>query len=130
MKTKRIFKITTLMVSVVLLTFFYSCDKKTTEPEEHELEITLKYTPNPATVGTPITFIFEVEENGEHKAVTMYSCEVHMEGSEFEMELEEEEAGHYKGVHTFTEAGTYEMHFEYMHDDKMDGKEFEVTINE
>jgi hypothetical protein len=123
-----------MAVIATFLVLSVSCDKKATQPEEHghELEVTLNTTPDPATVNTQIDFLFEVEENGEHVDVTMYSCEIEKEGSgnhmEMEMHASDHDAGHYEGSWTFTEAGTYEVHFGFMHDEEMQEKQFTVDV--
>jgi hypothetical protein len=120
-----------LSISIVVL---ISCDKKATTPEElgHETEVTLAISPDPATVNTLINFLFEVEEGGEHVDVTMFTCEIEKEGSGNHMEMElhpsDHDAGHYEGSWTFTEMGTYEVHFGFMHDEEMHEEPFTVTV--
>ncbi|MFA6571252.1 MAG: hypothetical protein WCT77_08445, partial [Bacteroidota bacterium] len=51
---------------VVLFTIFLtSCDKKTVAPDNMDATVTMTYTPNPATVNTPIEFNFAVIESME-----------------------------------------------------------------
>lgn len=123
-------------VVIVALTFLLSncSDKNTTEPtDEHgELEVTMSYSPNPATVNTPIEITFEVEEGGEHKAVEEFECEIEKEGTGHHMEMplhsDEHETGHYHGEYTFAEAGHYEVHFKFKHDGKANEKKFEIEV--
>lgn len=110
-----------------------SCGEAT-EPEDHhhELEVTLSYTPSPATVNTEIAFTFEVEEEGEHVSVSGVSCEIGKMGSESHQEMtvsaDPDEEGHYTGTWTFSEAGTYELHFHFMHDNEMEEREFQIEV--
>jgi hypothetical protein len=89
-------------------------------------------TPDPVPVNTPTALLFEIEENGEHVDVTMFSCEIEKEGSgnheEMELHASDHDAGHYEGTWTFAEAGTYEVHFGFMHDEEMQEKKFTVTV--
>lgn len=126
-------KLNISILAILIIAFCVSCDKKSTEPsEEHELEITMEYEPNPATVGTEITITFEVEEDGEHINVGMTSCKIGgHDGEDLELTSDDDDPGHYIGTHTFEEAGQYELHFSYMHDDgDMADKEFEIEIVE
>ena len=127
-----------IRVTLVLLMAFsafllLACGDTTTNPDDHGvLEVTMENTPNPATVNTEITFTFEVEEGGEHTAVTMFSCEVEKAGTgnheEMALTAAPNEVGHYVGTRTFTEAGTYELHFNFMHDNEMEERAFEVEV--
>ena len=116
------------------LALFIACDEKSTEPEhdENELVVTMEHTPDPATSNTEIMFIFEVEDHGEHVDVTEYSCEIELEGSGNHLPMtltpEAGETGHYVGNFTFTEAGTYEIHFEFMHEEEINEEKFNVQV--
>lgn len=120
---------------IVILTglLVVSCEE-TTQPEDHhhELEVTLSYTPTPATVNTEITFTFEVEEAGEHVSVSDVSCEIGKVGSgshqDMAVSADPDEAGHYTATWTFAEAGTYEIHFHFKHDNEMDEREFQIEV--
>lgn len=127
---KKLIYIFILSISIIVIT---SCDEKAMQPEEnHETEVTLTISPDPATVNTLINFLFEVEENGVHVDVTMYSCEVEKEGSSNHMEMEmnpsDHDAGHYEGSWTFTETGPHEVHFEFMHDEEMHEELFTIVV--
>jgi hypothetical protein len=132
MKMTQFTRIPFALILMATVPLFVACEEKSTQPEEHILEVQFSYTPDPATANTAIEFLFEVEENGVHTAVTMFSCEVEKEGTgnHLEVMLEEEhgEAGHYGGLHTFSEAATYEVHFEFMHDNEMEQRIFEITV--
>lgn len=121
------------IILILVSALIFSCSDNATEPDHHgEPEVMMSYTPNPATVNTEITFTFEVEEGGEHVAVTMVSCEVEKSGTGIHQEMaiaaEPGEVGHYIAKRTFTEASTYELHFEFMHDNEMAEHPFEIQI--
>jgi hypothetical protein len=62
----------------------------------------------------------------------MFSCEVEKAGTgnheDMTLSADLGEVGHYIGTRTFTEAGTYELHFNFMHDDEMEERAFEVEV--
>lgn len=122
-------KLSSLFVLATLVFFSVSCS----DNDDHgELEVMMTYTPNPATVNTPIEITFEVEEGGEHKAVEEVGCEIEKEGTgnhvEIEIHADHSEVGHYHGEYTFTEAGEYEVHFNFRHDSEPNEKEFTITV--
>ncbi|MCH7612597.1 MAG: FixH family protein [Candidatus Marinimicrobia bacterium] len=108
-------------------------DKNSTENDHHTIEVTMTYIPNPATVNTAISFLFKVEDDDEHMSGLTPHVEIIKEGATGHVEMETsedtDEAGHYRGTHTFTETGTYDIHFEFMLDDgdEMD-EEFSLTV--
>lgn len=118
------------IISFLLVGLLVSCAKKSTEAQAHELDVSFSHSPNPAVVGTPVTLLFEVEEEGEHVSVESPGCEVHAAGGEHEgdVELTEEEDGHYSGTHTFSAAGDYEVHFSFSHDGELEEHEFELMV--
>lgn len=122
-----------VLFSCISLLLLVACSDSVTNPDDHgALEVTMQYTPNPATVNTEITFTFEVEEGGEHTAVTNFSCEVEKAGTgnhqDMALTADPDEVGHYIGKRTFSEAGTYELHFKFMHDNEMEEREFEIDV--
>lgn len=140
MKTSKISLI--LSLTLFLAVLIVSCDKKTAEPEHVAIDIEMSYTPNPATAGTVITITFEPvvegdghddghDEGAEELNLSMVTCEVgsHDGGSHSEMNLaKDDHENHYEGTWTFDEAGHYEIHFNYMHDDEMLEKAFEIEV--
>lgn len=130
---EKLAKLSTIVVMVLLTLSLSSCSDNPAAAEEHgELEITMSYSPDPATVNTPIEITFEVEEGGEHKAVEEFECEIEKEGTGHHMEMElhadEHETGHYHGEYTFAEAGHYEVHFKFKHDGEANEKKFEIEV--
>ncbi len=116
-----ILTISILTLATVFL--FTGCEDNNAADDDHHDEFTLEfsYTPDPATVNTEISFTFKVEDDhGEHvEGLVHTECEFEMTGmNPVEIELTEDSAehGHYIGTATFTMAGEYEVHFEYMHD--------------
>jgi len=128
---KSFIKLSLFLTIVLTLSLIISCSDKSTEPE-HEAEVTLTISPNPATVNTEITLTFEVEEDGEHTAVTMFSCEIEKVGvvghTGMTLMADMGEIGHYSGNYTFTETGSYEAHFEFMHDEEMHERHFDIVV--
>lgn len=122
-------KKTTLSIGTLLLAtafLFTGCEDKKDADDDHNDEFTIEfsYEPNPATVDIEISFTFKIEdEHGEHVEGLMHTeCEFEMTGMDsVEIELTEDptDHGHYLGTATFTMAGEYEVHFEYMHGDEM-----------
>lgn len=135
MKTKNLLFVGLLAYLVLIVST--SCEKKTDETNSL-IDIEMSYSPNPAVVDSVITLTFEAVEAGaahddsgddHHFELSMVSCEVHGGTSEEEITLTHHEAeGHYEGEWTFTEVGTYELHFGYMYENEMFEKEFEVMI--
>jgi hypothetical protein len=123
-----------LLVPILMAVLVLACGKKTTEPETHtdEIHAEFSYTPNPATVNTPVELKFEVEHDGEHTNVAMASCELEKEGSgnhvEVTLKAEEGETGHYVGTHTFTSAGSYEVHFGFMFQEANQEEKFSIVV--
>lgn len=119
-----------LIVTALFSVIFLACDDK---KDDHVVEVTLQLTPDPPTVNTPITFLFEVEENGEHVDVTMFECEIEKAGSGnhqmMGLQAMGGEMGHYTGTWTFTETGNHEAHFSFMHDGEMEERTFDFTVN-
>ena len=120
---KSILSIATLFLAAAFL--FTGCEDKKETVDAHDDAYTLEvsYTPNPATVNTEISFTYKVEdEHNEHVGGLMHTeSEFEMTGmGPVEMELTEDSAdeGHYLGTATFSMAGEYEVHFEYMHGDE------------
>lgn len=103
-----------------------SCDKK--EMEMDGMDVTMSYTPNPALKNTVISFTFDVKKDSMYQAVTMTSCEVIKNGTTLEMPVTEKIPGQYTGTYTFTEAGTYELHFKYMHDNIDTDQDFTILV--
>ncbi len=141
MKTSKISLI--LSLTFFLTVLIVSCDKKTAEPEHVAIDIEMSYTPNPAVAGTVITITFEPvvaggahndghdDASDEHLTISMVTCEIgsHDGGSHSDMALTKDDLGnHYEGTRTFDEAGHYEIHFNYMHDDEMLEKAFEIEV--
>lgn len=122
-----------ISILITLALFVVGCgDKNATENDNHTIEVTMTYTPNPATVNTAISFLFEVEDDGEHMSGLAPHVEIIKEGTTDHEEMttseDTEEAGHYRGTHTFTEAGAYDIHFEFMHDGDESDEEFSLTV--
>ena len=136
MKTKNLLFVGIL--TYLMLVVSISCEKKTDEMDTL-IDIEMSYSPNPAVVDSVITFTFEaVEAEAEHGhggeeehhfELSMVTCEVHGGTLEEEIVLTHHEAeGHYEGEWTFTEAGTYELHFGYMYESEMFEKEFSLQV--
>ena len=113
--------------SLLLMGFITSCEESSTNPDDgHMAEIAFSYSPTPAVTGVEITLLFEAEEHGTHVSVGDPACEIHSLG---EVSLTEGETGHYQGAHTFTQAGTYDVHFSFMQEGMMMEEEFSITVN-
>lgn len=118
----------TAILFVCIASVFVSCDKKEMD-DMNGMDITMSYTPNPALKNTPITFTFDVMQDGKIQAVTNTSCEVIMTGmADKVMTTTEITAGQYGGTYTFTEAGTYSLHFKYMHGMTESDKDFTCVV--
>lgn len=140
MKTKNYILGLSLLAFVCLSMVFTSCDKKDDIEEPVILVVTLEQSIDPILVNTPVTFELKIEvfddghDDGHDDVhdleISMVSCEIHFEadGTEAELTLTEHEPGHFEGTHTFTTAGTYELHFSYMHESEMQEKEFSVEV--
>lgn len=129
MRTKSI--LTLLAASAFLLSVSACGDKN--PADAHATEVVMTYTPNPATVNTAISFEFEVTEDGVEVTGLAPHVEVVMQGmsDHNEMMVEEEaggHGGHYGGTHTFAMAGTYDIHFEFTHDEELADEEFSLTV--
>lgn len=124
------FVFTTILIALALLVV--SCSDKSTDSDEHAIEVTMTYTPTSAIVNTPINFLFEVEDEGEHLCCLSPHVEIEKEGATDHVEMtvseDTEETGHYRGTYTFTEAGSYHVHFEFMHDGDDEDEEFQITV--
>ncbi|MCH8012672.1 MAG: FixH family protein [Candidatus Marinimicrobia bacterium] len=124
------FAFTTMLIALALLVV--GCGEKSTDSDEHAIEVTMTYTPTSATVNTPINFLFEVEDEGEHLGGLSPHVEIEKEGATDHVEMtvseDTDDPGHYRGTHTFTEAGSYDIHFEFMHDGDDVDEEFQITV--
>ena len=116
---------TTLLLFVAFVAF--SCGEKV-PMDMVEMDITMSYEPVPAVKNSPVNFTFEVMQDGIYQAVTMTSCEVIKGATTTEMTITEKSAGQYTGTYTFTESGTYELHFKYMHEDIDTDKDFSIVV--
>lgn len=123
-----------VMLSSLALVIIGCGDKSTGNDHEHSVEVTMSYSPDPATVDTLISFLFEVEENEEHLSDLTADVEIEKEGStgHVEMAVSEDldEPGHYRGAHTFIETGSYHLHFEFTHEGEEVAEEFPITVQE
>lgn len=144
MKTLKLFQI--LSIAFLCTVFIISCGEKSVEPEHPTIDIKMEYTPNPAIANSAISFKFEPvvageehnddhgddhESEDDHLTISMVTCEIgtHDGGDHSEMNLTKDDHGnHYEGTWTFKEAGHYEIHFSYMHDESMLEKEFELEV--
>lgn len=117
------------MLLVVVAISVFSCGKKESM-SMGGMDINMNYSPNPAVKNTPIAFTFEVKQDGVYKAVTKTECEVIMksDGMESIMPVTEKQAGQYTGTYSFPEAGTYELHFKYMHENVDTDKDFSIVV--
>ena len=121
---KQFLTIVILMCSIVIFTA--SCGKK---EKDVILDITMSYTPNPATKDTTVQFTFDVKDKDKYQAVEMTSCEVIKGSMKMDMPITEKMAGQYTGQKIFTETGTFEIHFNYMDmNEKMTDKDFSITV--
>ena len=113
--------------SLLLMGFMTSCEEGSTDPDHgHMAEIDFSYSPTPAVTGIEISLLFEAEEDGVHASLAGAACEIHSLG---EVTLTEGETGHYHGAHTFTQAGTYDVHFSYSHEGMTMEEQFSITVN-
>ena len=127
MKKRQYSMIRSSMLIVPIVALLVSCSENATAHDDHHMvQIDFSYTPTSAVVNIPITLLFEVESEGEHVGVENPACEIHTLGN---VTLTEGETGHYSGVHTFTQAGTYEVHFSYTLDGMVMEDEFSITVN-
>ncbi len=115
-----------VVVASVLLT---SCGKKATEPDTMASTVTMTYTPNPATVNTPITFNFSVMENMAAVDVTevttgMMQGMTNMEG----MMMSKTGTGMYMGEYTFTKSDSCKITFNYNHHGELMKQEFTIFV--
>lgn len=116
-----------VVIGSILLT---SCDKKTTVAPDHGgAMVTMTYTPNPATVNTPIEFNFSVMEDNVAKEVTDVTGEMMMGMSNLDpMMVEKTGTGMYMGTYTFTKSDSCKITFNYKHDGTMNMKEFTIFV--
>lgn len=105
----------------------FSCGEKESMDMD-AMDITMSYAPNPAVKNAPVTFTFDVKQNGAYQAVTMTSCEVLKGGTKETMTITEKTPGQYTGNYTFTESGSYELHFKYMHENVDTDKDFSIIV--
>ena len=123
----RIGRVASMALMLWVVSFSVSCDDSSTDPHnEHMAEIHFSFTPSPAVTGAEITLLFEVEVGGVHTSITNAACEIHNSN---EVSLTEGEPGHYTGVHTFSQSGTYEIHFSYFHEGMTMEEEFSMAVN-
>lgn len=117
---------TTLVFFLAFIAF--SCGEKESMDMD-AMDITMTYAPNPAVKNAPVTFTFDVKQDGAYQAVTMTSCEVLKGGTtKATMTITEKTPGQYTGNYTFTESGSYELHFKYMHENVDTDKDFSITV--
>ncbi len=123
---KQILFNTILLICAVAITA--SCGKKETPMDMGTMTITLTTTPSPAVKNTPIAFMFMVMDNNMLTTVTSTSAEI-IKGADVKtMDCMEMEMGKYGGTYTFTEAGTYEIHFKYTHEGTASDKDFTLVV--
>ena len=125
MKKQFLFNAILLICAVVAIA---SCGKKDTTMDMGTMTITMTNTPNPAVKNTAITFMFMVMDNNMLTAVTNTSAEI-IKGTDTKtMDCMEMEAGKYTGTYTFTDAGTYAIHFHYTHSGTDADMDFSVVV--
>ncbi|MEE9167599.1 MAG: FixH family protein [Candidatus Neomarinimicrobiota bacterium] len=119
-------------IGLVFVGLLVSCGKKGTEAHEHEIEVFFSHAPDPAVVNTSVSLLFEAEEDGEHVSVDSPECEIEKAGTgeheEIPLTEEDDEPGHYSGTYVFTEAGDYEVHFNFIHDTESEEQHFDMTV--
>lgn len=118
--------IKTALVFFLAFTAFSCGEKESMDMDA--MDITMTYAPNPAVKNAPVTFTFDVKQNGAYQAVTMTSCEVIKGGTTKIMTITEKTPGQYTGTYTFTESGSYELHFKYMHENVNTDKDFSIIV--
>jgi hypothetical protein len=125
-----------LVFLFVSFSFIFSCEENGTDSNEqghqHTLDVMMTHTPNPAIINQVVAFLFEVEDDGNHVAVTDFEAEVEKEGSGnhvgIPLTADPQELGHYNGVYTFTEVGMYEIHFHFTFEGTPQEKSFNVQV--
>jgi hypothetical protein len=140
MKSDRIIQIAFVLTIAMLAST--ACEKKTDEHVD-EIEIEFSYSPDPALVDNVIHIKFEPvlaashdphskkSEGDGHIEISMVTCEIGTAGGSTHqnMMLEKEDGhDHYEGEWTFTESGSYELHFGYMYAGDMHEKEFTLEV--
>jgi len=139
----KFYRIPQIVLIICLFVFIStSCEMKTDEHVE-AIDIEFSYSPDPALVDSVIHFEFEPvlaasgddhhdgTDDDTHIEISMVTCEVEMagHGEHQEMMIEKEDGhDHYESERTFTEAGTYELHFGYMYAGEMHEKEFSLEV--
>lgn len=124
MKTIRITRIYAAVMALSLAALVVSCEDSSMG-HGHMLHVEFSYTPTHTVVNTPISLLFEVEEDGNHASVDTPACEIHSVG---EVTMTEVETGHYSGSHTFTQAGTYDVHFSFSFEGAAHEEKFTITV--
>ena len=105
-----------------------SCGKKTTTPDMGTMTVTMTNLPAAPVKNTPIVFTFEVMDNGMLTAVTNTTAEI-IKGTDTKtMACAEKSMGLYTGTYTFTDSGTYAIHFHYSHSGMAGDMDFSVVI--
>lgn len=115
-----------VVISSILLT---SCGKKATEPDTMAATVTMTYTPNPATVNTPIDFNFSVMEEMKAVDVTDVTCGM-MNGMTNlnPLTLTKTGTGMYMGTATFTTSDSCKVSFKYNHHGTMMMQDFTIFV--
>lgn len=116
-----------VIIGSVLLT---SCDKKTiVDPDHGGAMVTMTYSPNPATVNTPVEFNFSVMEDNVAKEITDVTSEMMMGMTNLSpMTMTKKSTGMYMGTYTFTKSDSCKITFNFMHDGEMNMKEFTIFV--
>jgi hypothetical protein len=118
--------ITVIAVSSLLIS---SCDKKTTVAPDHNVMVTMTYSPNPATAKTAIQFNFSVMDNNTAADVTEINC-VMMQGSTTlnPMAITRSGTGMYMGSYTFAKTDSCKITFNYNHGGEMMMQDFMIAV--
>lgn len=131
MKSVNQFNLGFLTLLVIFAILSISCDKKDPPPDdEHDLQVTFTYTPDPAVIDTLMTLTFKVEHYGEQVEIINHFTDVGIFGntSQDEIYCTADSTGHYNGNYTFTEAGEYEIHFNFEHVGRQHKEVFSLTV--
>lgn len=118
------FGIAIAIFSSILMT---SCDKKVVDTMG-SASVTMTYSPNPATVNTPITFNFSVMESMMAMDVTDFSCGLMQGSTNNTMTITRTGTGMYMGTYTFTKSDSCKITFNYMHDNGMMMQDWKIFV--
>ena len=110
---------------ICLVAVMASCGKKSTTAPDTTMTITMANVPSAPTKNTPVAFTFTVKEGGMLMDVTSNTVEI-VKGTDTKtMACMKASTGIYTGTYTFTDSGTYAIHFHYV----MSGMDGDMDFN-